>query len=125
MYKIEQISENQFYVKLMGDFFPDEAKDVSNDFLQKVKNSKKINVIIDMLDLVLIRLSSLKILIELLNNTKKKLERSAYVISFNPPLSEELKYVLNKSKSPNRKVVHSLDEGKEWTGITEIKIRPP
>jgi len=123
MYKIEKVAENQFYVKIMGQCPPYEAEKCSERFLEKIKDSQKIYVIIDLLDLVLVKISSLKIFIELLNNTSKKLERSAFVISFNPPLNEEVKYILEKAKSPKRKIVNSLEEAKEWTQIPEINIK--
>ncbi|TXT62580.1 MAG: hypothetical protein BAJALOKI1v1_900010 [Promethearchaeota archaeon] len=123
MYKIESIGENQFYVKIMGEFPPAEASDCSNDFQEKIKNSTSVSVIVDLLDVAIIKIKSLDIIITLLNTTKKKLNKSAFVLPFSPPLTEEIKYVFKKSHSPRRKIVNTLEEGKEWTGISAITLK--
>ncbi|TXT63363.1 MAG: hypothetical protein BAJALOKI3v1_380002 [Promethearchaeota archaeon] len=80
-------------------------------------------MIVDLLDAVFLKLSSIEIILKLLKETSRNLEKSAFVIPFNPPLKEEIKYVLEKAKSSKRKIVQTLDEAKEWTGISQIIIK--
>jgi hypothetical protein len=122
MYKIEKIGRNDFYIKVMGLFPPQAAKRFSQKFLSEIEGLDKVRVIIDLLDAILIKISSLDIIIDLLKKTEEKLEKSAFCVPHNPPLKEELKYVLENAQSSKRKIVKTLDEAKGWTGIPKIII---
>jgi hypothetical protein len=120
MYKIERIGKNDFYIKIMGLFPPPAARRFSERFLREIEGLDKIRVIIDLLDAILIRIASLEIIINLLKTTEEKLDKSAFCIPSNPPVKEELKYILDQARSPKRKIVKTLDEAKTWTGIPNI-----
>lgn len=122
MYKIEKIGRQDFYVKVMGLFPPPAAQRFSEKFLKEIEGLDKFRVIIDLLDAILIKVDSLDIIIELLDKTEPHLDKAAYCLPHNPPLKEELKYILSKSQSNKRKIVKTLDEGKIWTGISNIVI---
>jgi hypothetical protein len=122
MYKIEKIGQNDFYIKVMGLFPPEAAKRFAQKFLKQIEGLESVRVIIDLLDGILVKISSLDILIDLLKTTEEKLEKSAFCVPHNPPLKEELKFVLDNAQSPKRKIVTTLDEAKEWTGIPKIII---
>jgi hypothetical protein len=123
MYKIEKIDGDKFYVKIIGRFPPSIATRFSEEFLELIKPLDSYSVIVDLLDAVFLKLSSIEIILKLLKETSRNLEKSAFVIPFNPPLKEEIKYVLEKAKSSKRKIVQTLDEAKEWTGISQIIIK--
>jgi hypothetical protein len=123
MYKIEKIDGDKFYVKIIGRFPPSIATRFSEEYLELIKPLNSYSVIVDLLDAVFLKLSSIEMVLKLLNETSRNLEKSAFVVPYNPPLTEEIKYVLEKSNSPKRKIVQTLDEAKEWTGIKEIIIK--
>ncbi|TFF95232.1 MAG: hypothetical protein EU547_07745 [Promethearchaeota archaeon] len=123
MYKIEKINGNKFFVKLIGTFPPSIANKFSKEFLELTKNLDSFSVIVDVVDGVFLKLDSIEIVLDLLSETNKKLIKSSFLVPFNPPLKEEIKYVLEKADSPKRKIVYSLDEAKEWIGISDIIIR--
>lgn len=123
MYKIEKIDGDKFYVKIIGRFPPSIANKFSEEFLEIINDLNSYSVIVDLLDGVFLKLSSIEIVLNLLKNTKKNLGKSAFVVPYNPPLNEEIKYVLSHAASSKRKIVKSLDEAKEWTGISDIIIR--
>ena len=80
-------------------------------------------IIVDITDAILLKFDSIEILLELLKENNKKLYRSAFIIERNPPLSKEMKYILEKAASPKRKIVSNLEEAKEWIGIEELIIK--
>lgn len=82
-----------------------------------------LRVIVDITDAIFLSINSIEIILNLLKRDNDKLYRSAFVISLNPPLGKEFKYLLEKAENPKRLVVTTLDEAKEWIGISEIIIR--
>ena len=123
MFRIEIIGENCLYIKTLGTFPKSVAERFVKEFEEKTKNYGKINAIIDNLDAILLDLRSFNIILDLLKKNNKKLGKSAYVISsHNLPLDKEIEILLERAESPNRKIVHSLDEAKEWVGIEDIII---
>lgn len=72
---------------------------------------------------ILLHVNSIEIILNLLQRDNDKLYRSEFIISRNPPLNEEFKYLLEKAESPKRKVVTTLDEAREWIGVSKIIIR--
>ncbi|MBD3197290.1 MAG: hypothetical protein GF317_19705 [Candidatus Lokiarchaeota archaeon] len=123
MYKIENIGKNKFYLKVIGSFPPSVATKFAEEFLKLIEDLDTFSIIIDLLDEILIKIDSIDIILDLLKETGKKVERSAFLISNNPPLTEEAKYVLKLAKSDKRKIVSNLDEAKEWLGISDIVIK--
>ena len=122
MYRIEKIGENQFYLKVLGTFPPSVAKRFIKEFDKKTKKSKLFSVIIDGVDFILLNLESFKIILDFLKKNNERLYRSAWIISKNPPLDIEIQILLDRAKSPKRKIVQNLDDAKEWIGVTEIII---
>ena len=125
MYQIEKINDTSFYIKATGTFPPPVAKrfirefeDITRDILDNL------SIIVDIKDAILLSINSIEIILELLKKNNKKLFRSAFIISKNPPLSEEFKYLLDRAQSPKRKIVSNLEEAKEWIGIEKIVFRP-
>ncbi len=123
MFRIENIGENLLYVKVLGTLPPSVAEKFVQEFNEKIKELKKFSVIVDGLDFILLNLTSLDIILELLKKNNEKLVKSAYVISKNPLLDAEAQYLIEKADSPNRKIVKTLDEAKEWIGISDIIIK--
>jgi hypothetical protein len=123
MYKLEHLGDNNFYLKIIGNFPPSVAKSFRDDFLTKTKSLDSFSVIVDLSNADLLRLSSIDIILDLLKQNNKKLEKSAYIIVHNPPLSEELKYLIQEAKSPKRKIVNSLKKAKRWVGIKDLIIQ--
>ncbi len=122
MYRIEKIGENQFYIKALGTFPPVVAKRFIKDFNKNTKKSKLLSVIVDGMDFILLNIESFKIILDFLRGNNERLDRSAWIISKNPPLDKEIQILLERAKSPNRKIVENLDEAKEWIGVKEIII---
>ena len=123
MYRIEIIGENCLYIKTLGTFPKSVAKRFVKEFEEKTKDYKKLIAIIDNLDAILLDIRSFNMILELLKKNNEKLGKSAYVISeHNLPLDKELQILLERAESPNRKIVHNLDEAKEWVGIEDIII---
>ncbi|MFO7795397.1 MAG: hypothetical protein ACQERB_10885 [Promethearchaeati archaeon] len=123
MYKIEKINGNKFFVKIIGTFPPSIANKFSEEFLSLTQKLELFSVIVDLVDGIFLKLNSIEIVLNLLKENNKKLIKSSFVVPYNPPLREEIKYILNKANSPKRKIVHSLDEAKEWIGIRDIIIK--
>ena len=122
MYRIEKIGENQFYIKALGTFPPVVAKRFIKDFNKNTKKSKLLSVIVDGMDFILLNIESFKIILDFLRGNNETLDRSAWIISKNPPLDKEIQILLERAKSPKRKIVENLDEAKEWIGVKEIII---
>ncbi|TFG22954.1 MAG: hypothetical protein EU529_08845 [Promethearchaeota archaeon] len=123
MFRIEIIGENCLYIKTLGTFPKSVAKRFVKEFEEKTKNYENFCTIIDNLDAILLDVRSFNIILELLKKNNEKLGKAAYVISaHNLPLDKEIEILLEKADSPNRKIVHNLDEAKEWVGIKDIII---
>ena len=122
MYRIEKIADNCFYIKTLGTFPPSVAERFKNDFNEKTKGMKNFCTIIDNLDAILLDIYSFNIILDILIKNNERLIRSAFVISKNPPLDSEFQLLIEKSTSPKRKIVRTLDEAKEWVGIEDIII---
>ncbi|MEJ2279545.1 MAG: hypothetical protein P8Y70_17650 [Candidatus Lokiarchaeota archaeon] len=123
MYKIENIGDNNFYLKARGNFPLKAAQRLKDDFLEKIKGLEHFSFIIDLSDIILISLESLEMLLDLLKQNNERLGKSAYVIRNNPPLGEEFKFVIDKAENPKRKIVDSLQKAKEWLEIVDIIIK--
>ena len=74
------------------------------------------------MDFILLNIESFKIILDFLRGNNERLDRSAWIISKNPPLDKEIQILLERAKSPKRKIVENLDEAKEWIGVKEIII---
>ena len=122
MYRIEKIGENQFYVKVLGTFPPSVTKRFIKEFTEKTKKLKDFTVIVDGLDFILLNLESFEIILDFLIKSNEKLIKSAWVISKNPPLDKEIKFLLKKAESPKRKIVSTLKAAIEWAGVKGIII---
>ena len=81
------------------------------------------SIILDITDAILLSINSIELILMLLKRNNEKLFRSAFIISENPPLSEEFRYIIEKAASPKRKIVSNLEEAKEWIGIQKIVIK--
>ena len=105
MYQIEKLQENKLYIKSTGTFPPLVAERFVKEFNELTKNVKDdLSVIIDITDAILLKFDSIEIILDLLKKNDNKLNRSAFIIVQNPPLSEEFKYILEKAASPKRKL---------------------
>ncbi|MFX1279665.1 MAG: hypothetical protein ACFFA3_09635 [Promethearchaeota archaeon] len=122
MYRIEKIGKDQFYIKALGTFPPSVAKRFIKDFNKKTKKSKSLSVIVDGMDFILLNLESFEIILDFLKGNNERLNRSAWIISQNPPLDKEIQILLDKAISLKRKIVENLEEAKEWIGVQEIII---
>ena len=124
MYQIEKLNETSFYIKATGTFPPPVAERFIKEFGELTKNvHEKMSVIVDISDAILLNIDSIEIIIDLLRKNNERLFRSAFIISKNPPLDEEFQYLINRAKSPKRKIVSSLEEAKEWVGIEKVIFR--
>ena len=122
MYRIEKIGENRLYIKVLGTFPPSVAKRFIKEFNKNTKKSKLFSVIIDGVDFILLNLESFEIILDFLKKNNERLNRSAWIVSKNPPLDKEIQILLDRAKSPKRKIVQNLDDAKEWIGVKEIII---
>ena len=122
MYRIEKIGENKFYIKALGLFPPSVAKRFIKEFKKKTKKSKEFSVIVDGVDFILLNLESFRIILDFLKENNERLQRSAWIISKNPPLNTEIQILLDRAESPKRKIVQNLDDAKEWVGVKDIII---
>jgi len=122
MYRIEKIGENQLYIKVLGTFPPSVAKRFIKEFNKNTKKLKLFSVIIDGVDFILLNLESFEIILDFLKKNNERLNRSAWIVSKNPPLDIEIQILLDRAKSPKRKIVQNLDDAKDWIGVTEIII---
>ncbi|MBY9004305.1 MAG: hypothetical protein KGD73_10065 [Candidatus Lokiarchaeota archaeon] len=124
MYQIEKLQENKFYIKATGTFPPPVAERFVKEFNELTKNAKNdLSIIVDITDAILLKFDSIEIILDLFKKNNTKLYRSAFIIANNPPLSKEIKYIIDKAASPNRKIVSSLDEAKQWIGIEDVIIK--
>jgi len=121
MYQIEKIGDDSFYIKAIGTFplpvaerFVIEFEDLTKDI------HENLNVIIDITEAILLRIESIEIILDLLKRNNEKLNKSAFVISKNPPLGVEFKYLLEHAESSKRKIVSNLEDAKEWIGLEDI-----
>jgi len=121
MYQFEKINDTCFYVKITGTLPPP----VAERFIKELKDVTKgvnenLSIIVDIADAILLSINSIELILELLKRNNDRLFRSAFIIEKNPPLTEEIKYLLDHAQSPKRKIVSNLEEAKEWIGIREI-----
>jgi hypothetical protein len=124
MYQIEKLRENKFYIKAIGTFPLPVSERFVKEFEERTKDIKsELCVIVDITDAIFLKLDSIQIILDLLKRNNDKLHRSAFIIAKNPPLSEEMKYLIDKASSPKRKIVSNLEEAKQWIGIEEVIIR--
>lgn len=123
MFRIEKVGENVLYVKALGMFPISIAHEFVKEFAEKISEMDKFSVIVDGLDLLFMKLESLDIIIDLLKKDNDKLVRAAYVVDKNPALAAETLYGFEKADSDKRKIVKTLDEAKEWVGISDIIIQ--
>ena len=124
MYRIEKLNKSYFYIKAIGDFPPPIAKKFVTEFKELTHLIKEdLRVIVYISDAILVNINSIQLILDLLKENNQKLYKSAFIISFNPPLTEEFKYLFEKAQSEKRKMVHSLDEAKKWIEIEIIDIK--
>ena len=123
MYQLEKIGENSFFFKVIGSFPPSIAEEAIEDFLSITKDVDNFSAIIDISDGRLISLNSIEIVVDFFKNNEPKLVKSAIIISENPPLDSEFKYILERVNSTKRKIVNNLEEAKKWLGIEDIIIK--
>jgi len=124
MFQIEKLNDTSFYIKAIGTFPPSVAESFVKQFGALTKDIKEnLRVIVDITDAIFLKFDSIEIVLDLLRKNNQKLYRSAFVISKNPPLDKEFKFILEKAQSPNRKIVNTLNEAKIWIGIEDIIIK--
>ncbi|TFF83990.1 MAG: hypothetical protein EU552_01930 [Promethearchaeota archaeon] len=124
MYRIEKLNKSHFYLKAIGDFPPPLAKKFVAEFKKLTLSIKEdLRVIVDISDAILLNINSIELILDLLKDNNQKLYKSAFIISNNPPLSQEFKYLFEKAQSEKRKLVHSLEEAKQWIEIENINIK--
>jgi len=123
MYRIEKVGENVLYVKALGMFPPSVAQSFVKEFSEVIHEMENFSVIVDGTDFLFVKPDSFEIVIDLLKQDNKKLIKAAYVVDKNPPLSAEIQYILDQADSDKRKIVKTLDEAKEWVGISDIVIQ--
>jgi len=124
MYQIEKLNQSHFYIKVIGDFAPPIAEKFVAEFRQLTREIEEdLRVIVDTTDAILLNINSIELILDLLKEHNQKLYKSAFVISFNPPLGEEFKYLFEKAQSDKRKIVHSLEEAKEWIEVENIVFK--
>ena len=124
MYQIEKINDTSFYIKATGTFPPPVAERFKNEFEELTIDIKdNLSIIVDITDAILLSINSIELILILLKRNNERLFRSAFIISENPPLSEEIGYLLKRAASPKRKIVSNLEEAKVWIGINEVVIK--
>lgn len=123
MYKLEKIGENSFYMRAIGHFPPSEAERFIEEFEERTGSLTEFSVIVDITDASHLDGRSITMILDLLKKNNPKLLKSAYIISNNPPLDIEINYLIDKAESPKRKIVHTLDDAKDWISINEIDIK--
>ena len=123
MYQIEKIGISHFYIKAIGDFPLAMAKKFVEEFKELTNNiDTDLRVIVDISDAILLNINSIELILDLLKENNQKLYKSAFIITYNPPLGEEFKYLFKKAQSDKRKIVHNLKEAKDWIEIEDIVI---
>ncbi len=120
MYKIECLSDNNLYIKVLGKFPKSVAGSFIEEFERKTSELEQFSVIVDCSDLIFLKLESFQIILDLLVKDNDKLDKSAFVISENQLLKEEARILLEKVESGKRKIVSTIDGAKEWIGLKEI-----
>jgi hypothetical protein len=124
MYQFEKINDTCFYIKATGTFPPPVAEKFIKEFKAVTKDiNENLSIIVDITDAILLSIDSIDIILELLKKNNERLFRSAFIIEKNPPLNEEIKYLLDHAQSPKRKIVSNIEEAKEWIGIDEIVVK--
>lgn len=124
MYQIEELKTNCFFIKAIGNFPLPIAQEFVKEFEEKTVSIKSnLCVIVDITDAIFLKLESLTTILDLLKRDNYRLHRSAFIISSNPPLDTEFLYLLEKAKSPKRKIVSTLEEAKAWVGIDKILVK--
>jgi len=124
MYQIEKINDTCFLIKATGTFPPPVAERFVKEFKELTKDvNENLSIIVDITDAILLSINSIDIILELLKSDNERLFRSAFIIEKNPPLSEEFRYLLDRAKSPKRKIVSNLEEAKEWIGINKLLVK--
>jgi len=124
VYQIEKIGKSYFYIKAIGDFPPPMAKKFVIEFRELTYDiDKDLRVIVDISDAILLNINSIELILNLLKENNQRLYKSAFIISYNPPLGEEFRYLFEKAQNDKRKIVHSLDEAKEWIEIEDIILK--
>ncbi|MHA2339901.1 MAG: hypothetical protein ACXACX_21570 [Candidatus Hodarchaeales archaeon] len=122
MFRIEKIGENKFYIKALGLFPPSVAKRFIKEFRKKTKKMEEFSVIVDGVDVIFLNLESFEIILDFLKENNERLGKSSWIISQNPPLDKEIETLLERADSPKRKIVQTLDEAKDWIGVSDITI---
>ena len=120
MYKIEKIGKHDLYIKIMGTFPPSVTRKFIDEFEEKTKKLKKLSVIVDGLDFIMLNLQSFEMVLDFLKKNNNRLIKSAYIVVNNPVLDKEAQILLDRADSPKRKLVNNFDEAKEWIGIKKI-----
>ncbi|MFX0004452.1 MAG: hypothetical protein ACFE9C_13500 [Candidatus Hodarchaeota archaeon] len=120
MYKIEKIGKHHLYIKIMGTFPPSVTRRFIDEFDEKTKKLKKLSVIVDGLDFIMLNLQSFEMVLNFLKKNNDRLVKSAYIVAQNPVLDKEAQILLDRADSPKRKLVSNFDEAKEWIGIKKI-----
>jgi hypothetical protein len=124
MFQIEKLNDTSFFVKTIGLFPLEVAEKFIEEFEDRIKHIHgNLSVIIDMSDAILLKIESIEIIIKLLERNNARIFRSAFIISGNPPLEEEFRYVIKKAKNPKRKIVSNLKEAKDWISLNEVMIQ--
>ena len=121
MQQIEKIGDNSFCIKAIGTFPLPVAEKFVIEFEDLTKNiHENLNIIVDITEAILLRIESIEIILDLLKRNNEKLNKSAFIISKNPPLGVEFKYIIEHAQSSKRKIVSNLEDAKEWIGIGDI-----
>ena len=124
MYQVEKIGDTCFLIKATGTFPPPVAERFVKEFKELTKDvNENLSIIVDITDAILLSIDSIDIILDLLKRNNERLFRSAFIIKKNPPLTEEIKYLLDRAKSPKRKIVSNIEEAKEWIGIDKVVVK--
>ncbi len=124
MYQFEKINDSCFYIKVTGTLPPPVAERFIEEFKVLTKDiNENLSIIVDITDAILLSIASIEIILELLKRNNERLFRSAFIIKKNPPLNEEIKYLLDHAQSSKRKIVSNIEEAKEWIGIDKIVFK--
>ena len=123
MYRIENIGNKIFYIKFTGHFTPANAQKYLEEFKEISKDTENFSLLVDLIDASMLGMESIDLILTMLQKESKKLHKSAYVISENPPLEVEFNYLFSKAPSPKRKLVSDLEEAKKWLGLEDIVIQ--
>ncbi len=123
MFRFEKIGKNGIYLKMTGTLPPSEAEKFVKAFEVQTKDLENFSVIVDVVDAVMLDLRSFNIISEFLKKNNERLLKSAFVLAKNPPLDKEVQILLERADSTKRKIMHSLEEAKEWIGFKDITIK--